>query len=393
MSKNQRTNQNLKIFYLLTDSDFGGTEASVMRLATGMRQRGFKIEICSIKRPGYMARDMMRQGFKVASLDLPSGITWNYPFLFLTGIMRLKKLLKEVNPDIIHSFLFQSNLMTAMSRSFIDGEKASIRYISSVRCTEANKSQWRIILDRWALGRSDLVLTVSEAVRNKYLKREKIQQNRIRVLYHGVEQRFMEEQKKISEFRFKLGIGEKDEMIGTVARLHKDKDIKILIRAFALALKSRPEIRLLIIGDGPEKNKLKEIALTLGIMDRIIFTGFRPDVLPLIGLLDIFCLTSKEEGFPQSLIEAMALEKPVVVSRVGGVMELIEDGISGILIPPGNPETIGDSILYLLQNPQKARKMGKAAKERVKHGFLLDHTLDKMEVIYGEVLNKVREVR
>ncbi|MGA1840034.1 MAG: glycosyltransferase [bacterium] len=389
----QKPNQNLKIFYLLTDSDFGGTEASVRRLATGMRQRGFKIEICSIKRPGYMAKDMMSQGFKVASLDLPSGITWNYPFLFLTGIIRLKKLLKEVKPDIIHSFLFQSNLMTAMSRSFIDGEKAPIGFISSVRCTEANKSCWRIILDRWALGRSDLILTVSEAVRNKYLERENIQRNRIRVLYHGVDQRFMEEQKKVSEFRSKLGVGKEDEVIGTVARLHKDKDIEILIKAFALALKSRPQIKLLIIGDGPEKKNLKEMTVTLGIMDRIIFTGFQSDVLPLIGLLDIFCLTSKEEGFPQSLIEAMALEKPVVVSRVGGVMELIEDGISGILIPPGNPETFRDSILYLLQNPQKAQKMGNAAKEKIKHGFLLDHTLDKMEAIYGEVLQKVREMR
>jgi glycosyltransferase involved in cell wall biosynthesis len=276
-----------------------------------------------------------------------------------------------------------------MSRSHINGKKTT-GFISSVRCTEIDKSYWRIVLDRWALGRSDLVLTVSEAVRSKYIEREKIQQEKIRVLYHGVEKRFMKDQKKEPELRLKLGMESEDKLIGTVARLHKDKDIKILIKAFALVLKSRSQIKLLIIGDGPEKMKLTGLAEALGIKDRIIFTGFQQDILPLMALLDIFCLTSKEEGFPQSLVESMSLGKPVVVSKVGGVLELIEDGINGILVPPGNPEILSESILYILKNPQKAREIGNAARITIKHGFLLDHTLEKMEDIYEEVLHKRR---
>jgi glycosyltransferase involved in cell wall biosynthesis len=233
-------------------------------------------------------------------------------------------------------------------------------------------------------------LSVSEAVRKKYLEREKIQQHKIRVVYHGVEQRFMEEQKKGSELRVKLGIGRQESLIGTIARLHKDKGIRTLLEAISLALKSMPQMRLLIIGNGPEKAKLMEIAERLGIIDRVIFTGFKPDVLPLMALLDVFCLTSKEEGLPQSLLEAMALGKPAVVSRVGGVMELIEDGIGGILIPPGDAEILCRSVLYLLQNPQKAKKMGNAGRKRIKQGFLLYHTLDEMEAIYRELLDNTK---
>jgi glycosyltransferase involved in cell wall biosynthesis len=275
--------------------------------------------------------------------------------------------------------------MAAMCRFSLNGKKRKKLIVSSIRCMEIYKPGWRMLLDRWALGKADLVLSVSEAVMKKYLEREKLQGHKIRVVYHGVEHRFLEEQTKESEIRVKLGIGREDNIIGTVARLHEDKGINILLEAFALALKSRPQIRLLIIGNGPEKDKLIEMAKELEITDRVIFTGFQPDVLPLMSLLDIFCLSSKEEGFPQALLEAMALGKPAIVSNVGGVIELIEDSINGILIPPGNPEAFCQSVLNLLQNPHRAQKIGNMAREKIKKKLLIDHTIDSMETIYIEM--------
>jgi len=381
-----RSNQNIRIHYLITDSNFGGTEASVERLARGMQQRGYQISICSIKKPGYMAEELKRKGIVFHSLNLPLNIGWGYPFLLFFGLFRWRKILKREMPDIIHSFLFQSNLLASMSsfpRAKVGSKKA---LISSVRCINRDKSRWRIFLDRWALEKSKVVLAVSQAVRQTYLEREKIQPAQIRVVYHGVERRFFEYPTKKSDIHEKLGIPRQEYLIGTVARLHKDKGIETLLEAMALALRSEPHIRLLIIGNGPEEDRLSKMAERLGIMNHVIFIGFQSNVIPWMASLDIFCLTSEEEGLPQSLLEVMAIGKPVVVTHVGGVTEIINDPRCGILIPPGDPKALSSAVIDLLHHPEKAKKIGKAGKERIKRDFLLKHTLDQMEDIYRACL-------
>lgn len=381
-----RSDRNIRIHYLITDSNFGGTEASVGRLARGMMQRGYQISICSIKKPGYMAEEFKRQGMEFYSLNLPSNINWDYPFFLFFGLFRWRKILKREMPDIIHSFLFQSNLLASIS-SFpwakVGSKKA---VISSVRCINRDKSRWRIFLDRWALGKSKVILAVSRAVRLTYLEREKIQPAQIRVVYHGVERIFFEDRTDKLDLREKLGIQKQEYLIGTVARLHKDKGIVTLLESMALVVRSVPHIRLLIIGNGPEKDRLLKMARGLGIMNHVIFTGFQSHVIPWMASLDIFCLTSEEEGLPQSLLEAMALGKPVVVTRVGGVTEIINDPMCGILIPPGDPKALSNAVIDLLHRPEKAKKMGKAGRERIKRDFLLEHTLDQMEDIYRACL-------
>ena len=111
----QRADKNISILYLLTDLDFGGTEASVMRLAIGIKQRGYNVSICSIKRPGYMAGELSGRGIKVESLNLPSNTGLTYPFFFLPAYIKWRKFLRWERPDILHSFLFQSNMLACMT--------------------------------------------------------------------------------------------------------------------------------------------------------------------------------------------------------------------------------------------------------------------------------------
>lgn len=382
----QRADKNISILYLLTDLDFGGTEASVMRLAIGIKQRGYNVGICSIKRPGYMAEELSSRGIKVESLNLPSNTGLTYPFFFIPAYIKWRKLLRQERPDILHSFLFQSNMLACMTNLSQRSHGKIKAFISSLRCMEMKKPGWKIILDRWALGKSNLILTVSRAVMRRYLGREGLQCSKMRVVYHGVESRFMEEQIEMSEARIRLGLCKGESMIGTVARLHRDKGIEILLEGAALAIKSWSGMRLLIVGDGPEKARLMSLAERLGIMDRVIFAGFRPNVLPWISSMDIFCLTSKEEGLPQSLLEAMSLEKPVIATNVGGVDEVVRDRICGLLVPPEDPESVCRGILFLLKNPEKALNMGKKGKEVIKQGFLINHTLDQIESLYHDCL-------
>ncbi len=381
--------KNIRILYLLTDSDFGGTEASVMRLAYGMKQRGYEISICSIKQLGHMARNLSSNEIKVMSLDLPSSLCLSYPLLFLFALRKWGDIIKQEEPDILHSFLFQSNLLSAITALFKTKEKAKITgFIHSLRCIERNKPRWRIFLDRWILGKADEIIAVSDAVRQKYIQREKINPDKIRVVYHGIEKRFMERRENASEsnnLRESLGFLSKETIIGTVTRLHSDKGVDILIKGTALAVNAWPNnLRLMIIGGGPDEPKLMRLAQIMGIRDRIIFAGFQSDVYPWILSMDIFCLTSREEGLPQSLLEAMALAKPVIATNVGGVREILNDHVCGQLIPSNDPEALCNALLYYLKNPVKAKIIGSSGRERIRQRFLLDQTLDNIESIYNK---------
>ncbi|MBN2374472.1 glycosyltransferase [bacterium] len=376
--------QDIKVLYLITGLDFGGTEASVMRLAAGIRQRGYDVCVCSIKRPGYIAGELSRIGIRVESLFLPSNKCLTYPVFFIPAYIKWRKLLMKERPDILHSFLFQANMLAGITKRFQRGQGKAKAFISSVRCIEIEKPGWKIILDRWALNKSDLTLAVSHAVMRRYLDREHLRGGKVRVVYHGVESIFAEKQIDTSRERLKLGFCKEENIIGTVARLHRDKGVETLLEGAALAIKSQPGVRLklLIIGDGPEKGRLSNMAKRLGIMDRVIFAGFQPDIIPWISSLDIFCLTSREEGMPQSLLEAMALGKPLIATNVGGVDEVVKDQISGLLVHPEDPEAVCRGILFLIKNPEKALDMGKNGRDAIKRGFLINNTLDQIESIY-----------
>jgi glycosyltransferase involved in cell wall biosynthesis len=301
------------------------------------------------------------------------------------GLLRWQRLLRYAAPDIVHSFLFQANLMAGMGRTFHEG-KGVKRYIASVRCIERNKAQWRILLDRWGLKRADMVMAVSEAVKERYCDREGIAPDAIRVIYHGVEERFLEQGRAAgAPVRERLAIKEGERVVGTVARLHGDKGLDTLLRGFACIAASMPQVRLLIVGDGPERKALSRMAGDLGIAEKAVFAGFQPDVLPWMACLDIFCLTSEEEGLPQSLLEAMALGRPVVATRVGGIGEVVgRDGAEGLLVPPGDADALSRAVVSLIRSPGDAERMGNEARERIRRGFLLRHTLEKLAGVYEE---------
>ncbi|MGA1794321.1 MAG: glycosyltransferase [bacterium] len=382
-------NNAISILYLITDSDFGGTEASVSRLACGMKQRGMQVIVCSMKRPGFMAQELERRGIGVTHLNLPQRITFRYPLQFTIGFLRFRRLLRRTAPDIVHSFLFQANLMAGISRFLALGKRA--RIIASVRCIDRNKAQWRILLDRWALKRADMVMAVSKAVKKRYCDREGIASDAIRVVYHGVEERLLEEGRAGASIRARLDIKQGEWLIGTAARLHRDKGLGMLLQGFARIGASIPRVRLLIVGDGPEREALRGMAERLGIAERVIFAGFQPDVLPWMASLDIFCLTSEEEGLPQSLLEAMALGRPVVATRVGGTGEVIgREGKEGILIPPGDADALCRAVVSLIRSPRDAQRMGNEARERIRREFLIEDTLEKMAGLYEECIAQER---
>jgi glycosyltransferase involved in cell wall biosynthesis len=158
-------------------------------------------------------------------------------------------------------------------------------------------------------------------------------------------------------------------VVGTVARLTEVKRQDVLLRGFAKLLVKVPDAHLLIVGDGPLMRSLRQLAVDLAIAASVHFTGHQADPEAFYEVMDVFALTSRSEGMPQTIMEAFAAEVPVVASRVGGVPEMIEDGVSGTLFDAGDEAGLVEAVVKLLGNPELLRQIRHAAKARLEERF------------------------
>ncbi|MCK4596461.1 glycosyltransferase, partial [bacterium] len=170
---------------------------------------------------------------------------------------------------------------------------------------------------------------------------------------------------EVTAKRQELGYGPNEIFVGNVARLVPVKDHQCLLRAMNLVTSVLPHARLIIVGDGPERSRLKRLAVDLSLGERVQFLGERRDVWDLMGIFDLFVLSSLSEGVSMTLLEAMVAAKPVVATHVGGNIELINNGCNGLLVPTDDPEALTAAILRLLQDRRLAQRMGQVARQEV----------------------------
>ena len=174
---------------------------------------------------------------------------------------------------------------------------------------------------------------------------------------------------------------------GTVARLHPQKGICYLVEAFARLRTHFPNLKLLIVGDGPERAGLVQRATNLGVSQDVLFAGHRNPPVPYLKLMKVFILPSLYEGFPNALLEAMAACVPVVASDVGGVNELVRHGVNGLLVPPANPSALAEAIQLLLLNPDRAKQLASSAFDQIQKEFSLEGMLKEYDDLYEELLS------
>jgi glycosyltransferase involved in cell wall biosynthesis len=175
-----------------------------------------------------------------------------------------------------------------------------------------------------------------------------------------------------------------------VARLEPEKGHRTLIDAWPVVLASHPEAWLLVVGEGSERNSLEAQAASLGISERVVFTGRREDVPAVTAALDISVLPSYREAQGLSVLEAMALSRPVVASNVGGIPEMIEEGVSGLLVPPGDCDSLAGAIVRLLSDHPLADMLAKRGHDLVHERFCIELMTGSIEALYDEMAVKLR---
>lgn len=234
-------------------------------------------------------------------------------------------------------------------------------------------------------GMEDVVrgtLVNSSFLRRQILNRfPEIPPERVEVLHNGVDTAALDPARCVHrrEVRRELGVSEETSLVTAVGRLTAVKNYPLLLRSFAQALRAFPGAALAVVGEGEELESLKALSEALDIADRVRFTGFRKDVSEVLHASDLFVHASLMEGFPNAILEAMAMGKPVVATEVGGVPELVAHGETGLLVPSGDEDALAKALLRLLNAPEASGKMGDVGRRRVRQCFDQDAQVLKLE--------------
>ncbi|MEJ2745652.1 MAG: glycosyltransferase, partial [bacterium] len=234
---------------------------------------------------------------------------------------------------------------------------------------------------RW----TDLAVANSEAVKTDALHRERISSEKMCVVYNGV--RFPERSSS-KGWDALLGRRIDGPVVCLVANFFRYKGHMDFLHAASMVLKRIPNATFLLVGDGRLRSEIEQTIACLGITERVVLTGSRIDADEIMGLSDLVALCSHEEGFPNVLLEAMAAGRPVVATRVGGVPEIVEEGVTGLLVPPRNPERLAEGIASILGDKREAKAMGRRGLDLVRKKFTIEKMVKSYEELYLGLLRE-----
>jgi glycosyltransferase involved in cell wall biosynthesis len=369
-----------RVLYLITELSMGGAQQALARLLSGLNRERFSPSIaCLYNGDGPAAQAIRNLGIPVTDLRMGHKLD-------LAALARLQRLIAAARPAILHTSLFHANLPGRIA-----GRLAGVPVIVSSERTMAMESEWRYRLNRWTIGWVDRVVAVSQKVAEFCIGHIGLPANKVTVIYNGLP--VPEESKGCQEeARKALGLPDGTPVLGAVGRLDPAKGFDVLLRAFAIALKTCPgsDTRLTIVGDGPLRRSLQALAGELDVATRTTWTGFRRDVPALLPAFDLFVQPSLFEGLPNSVLEAMAVGLPVAASDAGGIPEVVVDGQTGLLAPAGDPAPLAAAMVRLLGDPALRRQMGQAGRERVRQQFSIQKMVDETQTLYESLIAEKR---
>ncbi len=369
----------IPITHIITDLSTGGSQKALLRLLDGIDRRRFSPSVVCLRGGDTpLAND-------IRSLDVTVlGLCITGPGNAL-GFRRLLSFLDDVRPVIVHSWLYHAVMV---SRLF--GRIASVPILISSRRNINLGSSFRERLNRLTLGIDDRIIAVSDAARQVEIELGGADPRRVVTIVNGVESgnTVSVDPAGKTRLRHEAGATAAETVIGTVGRLHREKGLDVFLEAAAEVLVSRPETRFVIVGSGPDRAALESLSDTLGIASNVALLGERSDVTNLLSAMDLFVLSSPEEGMPNVVLEAMAAGLPVVATGVGGTPEVVADGKTGLLVPPGDPPRLAGAITTMLADPDRMRMMGREGLRRVRECFRIETMVERTEELYEEVLSE-----
>ena len=364
----------IRIAFVIPTLDQSGAERQLTLLATGLPRDRYEPHVIALNRDGYYARPLKDHQIPVHVLGK------RFRFDPLTWV-RLRSLLQSIRPQLVQSFIFAANSYVRLP-GICPG---NCRVIVSERCVDSWKSDWQKLLDRKLSGRMDVMTANSQSVADFYRQEIGVSDDRLRVIPNGVSAMTAAERGRLHR---ELGIPEACRLIGFVGRLAPQKNLRDLVWAFHLFMQAvSSPVRLVFIGDGPQRDRLAQFASDLGRRDVIHFMGHRRDAGVLIQDFNVFCLPSAFEGMSNSLMEAMAAGLPCVVSDIAPNRELIRHEQDGLIFPVGDTTQLAKTLLRCVNSEDLCSQLGNSARDRIAEEYSVDALVQRHSDLYQELLS------
>lgn len=371
--------ENIRILHLISSAGLLGAERVVLELAHFSRLAGLKAAIGVFQNSRNANRELADaardQGHEVEMF--PCRGRWDR-----AALRRIADYLGDHRIQVVHSHNYKSNFY---ARRALANHPARWVVTNHGRRAGAKLLLYHL-LDARLVRRADQVVTVSERIARQ-LERAGVKPGRIQVVANGVRVEQFHGKEVSPSYKQSLGIKPEAMVVGSIGSLTQEKGHGDLITAVAAISKKFPEMILLLVGDGKEREKLEKMVHRLGMTDKTIFAGTRKDIPAILSILDLFVLPSLMEGLPMALLEAQAAQVPVVATSVGAIPRVIEDNVTGVLVPPRNAEAISQAMIRLLSEKESSREMARRGLERVRRCFSAEKMASKYLSLYRGLLS------
>ena len=368
-----------RVVLLIPTLDRSGAEKQFTLLASRLPKSEFDVTAVALTRGGPYADELVAEGIPLTLIGKRSKFD---PLSF----WRLRAELQKLQPDILHTWLFAANSYGRLCSGIIP--KAKI--VVSERCVDSWKKGWQLWLDRRLISKTDRLVGNSKSVVDFY-RDLGVPTEKLVCIPNGIDAPSLDETVDRSTreaLLSKLNLPPDAYVAGYIGRLAKQKRVEDLIWAVETLRQIRPKLYLVIVGDGPERDRLESFAHDVGCQDHVRFLGHRDDASRWLKMFDVFCLASSFEGMSNSLMEAMSIGKPVLASDISANRELVIQARTGFL--PKLADTVGymQFLRQLIDEPDLGPELGKAGRERIQQFFGITRMVDAYAEMYRNVLGE-----
>ncbi len=364
-----------RICFVIPSLERGGTERQLVYLLRGLAEEHGLCVICT-REVGALAREAAGYA-EVQTLGLSNG--WNPRLRH-----RVQQAFDAWRPDVVHSFMFGFDYQVNVA-----ARKVGVPVVISSRRQLATwKKPRHIRLQKKANALVDGIVANSEAVASFASEQEDEPRERFHVIRNAIDVQTFQAPANLERVAEKLSIPLDRKVVGLVANFSPVKDHDLFVRIAADLARRRDDVHFLLVGEGPLRNAIEERIGAAGLTDRFTLTAAQDDIADFYALLSVAVLCSKAEGSPNAVMEAMAAGRPVVAAKVGGIPELIEEGVTGRLVDSRSPADFADAIEGLLDRPEEAARMGAAASSFVVDHLSVARMADEYAVLYAQLLER-----
>lgn len=373
----------INILVILANLGMGGIERHLSYLFQHSDKRLFKFHVITLKKYGQLIQIAKNEGIPIYDLNIEK----TYTPKALCKAINFRKVLLNERIHIINAYQFKESLFAFFLKLLC----WKTILITGRRDWRTKSKKTYIIAYRIINQVTNKIVAVAEAVKEKTIKMESLKSDKALTIYNGVDTiKFSKSKEHRKIIRLEFNIFEGEIVIGTVANLKPTKGYPTLLRAFREIIKYYKNVTWMITGKWLKESRnlkweIEEALIQYKIEQKVIFTGPRDDIPAILNAHDLFVLPSYDEGFSNSILEAMSCGKPVVTTDVGGNCEVIENMKDGIIVPPGNVLELVKAVKYLIDRPEESKKIGVLARKKVLSKFSVEKMVKNWSHFYENV--------